>query len=146
MTTRQIGLTTFGALLAARMLAQGPSVEMRVDRLATELGLSDAQKVKATAIYNDAATAGVSIQGSLRDNRESLADAVKKNDTAAITALSTTAGMLIGQLLAVNTKADAAFYAILTADQQAKYDTLPHGPGGPGGGPIGPEGFGGPRQ
>jgi Spy/CpxP family protein refolding chaperone len=142
---KQSTLPTLGAILAAALLAQGPSVQNRVDRLATLLSLTDAQKAKATTIFTDALTAGEPIQSSLHDNRQSLADAVKKNDTATISTLAATAGSLSGQLTAINAKADAAFYAILTADQQAKYDTLPHG--GPGGGPgFTPGRFGPPRQ
>jgi len=60
-------------------------------------------------------------------------DAVKKNDTAAIDQLSATIGTETGQLSAIQNKADAAFYAILTPDQQAKYDKAgPRGRGLPG--------------
>lgn len=126
-------------------------IEMRVSRLATLLNLTDAQKTKATAIFTDAYTASQSIQSNWQSNRQSISDAVKKNDTAAIDRLSVTAGTLSGQLTAINSKAEAAFYAILTTDQQVKYDSLPHGgPGGPGGpmgpGGFGPSRFGGPRR
>lgn len=130
------------AMLAGLGFAQGRGgappdpqtmIQMRVDRMATSVSLTDAQKTKAIAIFTDAMSAGQPIQSDLQSNRQSLADAVKKNDTAAIGTLSITAGTLSGQLTAINTKAEAAFYAILTADQQAKYDAQPHGgPGGPG--------------
>jgi Spy/CpxP family protein refolding chaperone len=123
-------------------------IQMRVDRMATQLSLTDTQKTKATAIFTEAFTAAQSIQADLHTNRQSLEDAVKKNDAAAISTLSVTAGTLSGQLTAINTKAEAAFYATLTADQQAKYDAYPHGgPGGPmGGGGFGPSRAGGHRQ
>jgi Spy/CpxP family protein refolding chaperone len=105
-------------------------IQMRVARLTSQLGLSDAQKTSATAIFTDAAAASQTIQSSLSTNRQALSAAVKKNDTAAIDQLSATEGALSGQLTAIRTKADAAFYAILTADQQTKYDSLLHG--GPG--------------
>jgi hypothetical protein len=73
----------------------------------------------------------------------SLSDAVKKNQTAVIDNLAFQIGTYEGQLTAVDSKAEAAFYAILTADQQAIYNTMPRGgPGGPGG-PMG-RGRGGP--
>ena len=137
------------AASAAALLAQGPSAQRRVDHLATALSLTDAQKTQAVAIYTDAINASSSLETSMRQNRQALADAVKKNDTGAIATLSATAGNLSGQLTAINAKADAAFYAILTADQQTKFDSMPHGgPGGPGGhaGPAGGRGFGAGRS
>jgi Spy/CpxP family protein refolding chaperone len=149
---------TMAALSAALVFAQrqGPGrmngnppdpasmIQMRVNRLAAELNLTDAQKAQATTIFTDAHNAGQSIRTSMQSNRQALSDAVKKNDTAAIDQLSATAGALSGQMTAIDSKAEAAFYAILTDDQKAKFDSMPRfGPGGPGGpGPMGPGGFG----
>jgi len=45
-------------------------------------------------------------------------------------------GLLTGQIQAIQSKANAAFYAILTADQQTKFDQIGFGGFGPGpGGP-----------
>jgi hypothetical protein len=66
---------------------------------------------------------------------------VKSNDTATIDQQSITFGTLSGQMVAAERKAEAAFYAILTAEQKAKYGERPAmgfggpGPGGFGGGP-----------
>jgi Spy/CpxP family protein refolding chaperone len=103
----------------------------RVDRLARELSMTDAQKTNATTIFTDAYTASQSIRSDFQSNRQALSEAVKKNDTTAIDSLSIVSGTLDGQMIAVDSRAEAAFYAILTADQQAKYDSLPRGPGGP---------------
>jgi Spy/CpxP family protein refolding chaperone len=54
-------------------------IQMRVDRMAAQLSLTDTQKARATAIFTDAFTAGQSIQADLHTNRQSLEDAVKKN-------------------------------------------------------------------
>ena len=114
---------------------------MRIERLGTLLSLTADQKTKATSIFTNAYTSSQSIQSSLHSNRESLAEAVKKNDTAAIDQLALMSGTLSGQLTAINSKAEAAFYATLTSDQKAKFDAMPHrGPGG--GPPRGPGGFG----
>lgn len=124
-------------------------IQMRVDRLATLLSLTDAQKTQATTIFTNAYSAGQSIHTTLQTDTTNLAAAVKANNISTIDSLSATIGSLQGQLTAINAKADAAFYAILTADQKAKYDALPHGgPGGPGFGPgPGGRGFrGGPPQ
>jgi len=130
------------AALCAAALAQGPGtppdpatmIANRVNMLAAQLGLTDAQKTSATTIYTNAFTAAESIRSSLQANRTSLETAVQKNDTASIDQLAATFGTLQGQLTAINSKADAAFYAILTATQKTAYDAMPHGgPGGPGG-------------
>jgi Spy/CpxP family protein refolding chaperone len=150
-------LLTAAALTAGCILAQGPGggmppdpqtmIQRRVNMLATQLSLSDDQKTKATTIFTSAFTASLTIQQSLQANRQSLADAVKKNDTAAIDTLASAAGALSGQLTAINSKAEAAFYAILTADQQTKLDGAPHGgPGRPGGFGAGPRFRGRPVQ
>lgn len=108
------------------------AAQMRVSHLATALSLTDAQQAQATTIFTNAMTASQNLHSSLQANRQSIADAVKKNDTASIDQLSAAAGTLSGQLTAIDAKANAAIYQILTPDQQAKYDTMPHG--GPGGG------------
>jgi len=115
-------------------------VEMRVNMLAQRLTLTDAQKAQATTIFTQAANQTQSIHDSLRTIMNTVQTAVKSNDTATIDQQSVTYGTLSGQLMGIERKADAAFYAILTADQKTKFDA--RGPGGmmgPGGG------FGGPR-
>ena len=112
--------------------------QMRVNRLAAELSLTDAQKTSALSIFTTAYTNEQTIQTNLQTARTSLRDAVKANNGATIDQLSTTIGTATGQLSAIEAKAEAAFYAILTADQKAIYDAHPRGgrgfgPGGPGG-------------
>jgi hypothetical protein len=152
-------LPVFSAAIAmstALVFAQGPGTppdpqtmaQMRVNFLAVQLSLTDAQKATALSIYTNAYTASQTIQTSLQTNRQSISDAVKADNTAAIDQLSLASGTLSGQLTAINAKAEAAFYAILTTDQQKIYATLP--PGGPGGrggpgGPMGPPPGAGPN-
>src|SRR5215831_14544584 len=122
MTTKPLILALLSSAVAfVPAFAQGGTppdpatmIQMRVSMLTSQLSLTDAQKTSATTIFTDAYTASQSIQSSLRTNRQSLSDAVKKNDTATIDQLSVTTGTLTGQLTAIQTKADAAFYAILT--------------------------------
>lgn len=157
MTKKPITLCLAAGVTAAFAFAQGfgprdgggtppdpqTMIARRVNFLATMLNLTDAQKAKATSIFTDAVTAGQSARSSMQSTRQSLADAIKKNDTAAIDRLAMTAGTTSGQLLAIEAKADAAFYAILTADQRTKYDAMPHrGPGGPRGPMMGHQGAG----
>jgi Spy/CpxP family protein refolding chaperone len=111
-------------------------LQHRVDSLATLLTLTADQKARALTIFTDAFTASQTLRTSSQTARTSLAAAVKKNDIGSITQLSTELGTISGQLTAVESKAEAAFYALLTPDQQTRYDATPHR-GGPG-----PEGFG----
>lgn len=145
------------ALCAALTFAQGPGgrgprdgggtppdpaqmVTMRVNMLAERLNLTDSQKTQATKIFTDAVAAAANARTALSDSHTKLADAIKANNTSTIDTLAVTIGQLEGQLAAINAKAEAAFYAVLTADQQAKY----HVGGGPG--MFGGRGFGGQRM
>ena len=138
------------ALSAVTIFAQGPGrnrqdlpqdtdpqtrIQMRVARLAVLLGLSDEQKTKATAIFTEAYAAGENTRTAAETARTSLNAAVKANDAAAIDRLSAQLGSLHGQSLAIHSKAEAAFYALLTADQKAKFDALPQRGEGGGRGP-----------
>lgn len=114
-------------------------IEMRVNMLASLLSLTDDQKSKALTIFTDAYNAGETARAGLQTARESLADAVKTNNTAAIDQLSGTVGTFTGHLTAIEAKAEAAFYALLTPEQRTKYDSMPRG--GPGG-RMGPDAFG----
>ncbi len=116
-------------------------VRMRVDRMAQRLNLTDAQKTQALKIFTDAETATQPIFTSIQQNHASLRDAVKKNDLATIDQVALTLGGLDGQITAIQAKADAAFYAILTPDQQSRYGTGPGG-GRYGGGMMGRPGWG----
>jgi Spy/CpxP family protein refolding chaperone len=113
-------------------------IQRRVESLSTLLGLTTDQKAKATAIFTNSFSAGENLRTSLQTTQQSLMEAVKKNDTTAIDQLSAMAGTITGQLMAIERKADAAFYALLTEEQKAKLDAMPRGgPGfGPGPGPA----------
>ena len=148
--TRMTALVFLSGLTVIGAFAQGPGgphgappdaatmMQNRVNFLTSSLSLTAAQVAQATQIFTTASTASESIRTSQQSTRQSLAAAIKKNDVATIDSLALTSGQLSGELIAIESKADAQFYAILTADQQAKYDLMPHG--GPGG--FGPTGFG----
>ncbi len=122
----------FGALLSGAIFAQRPFGEVtsstppdpatiaahRVDHLTKLLGLSATQAAQATTIFTNAATAITPLETTLRTDRQSIAAAVKSNDTASIESLSSSIGSLTGQIVAIRNKADAAFYVILTPSQQ----------------------------
>src|SRR6266446_1991726 len=149
---RIIGL---GALFATALLAQGPVpfgaltsatppdpatvVANQVARLTSLLTLTTAQATQATSIFTNALSAVTPLETTLNTDRQSLRTAVTTNPSA-IDQLATSIGTLTGQIIAIQNKADAAFYAILTSTQQTTLTA--HGGfggfGGPGGFGPGP--------
>jgi Spy/CpxP family protein refolding chaperone len=104
----------------------------QVARLTTLLDLTGAQQITATGIFTTEQTTLATIATSLQTAQTALQTAVLKN--TGIAAAATQIGNLTGQQVLAQATADAAFYAILTTDQQTKYATLqPPGQGGPGG-------------
>lgn len=136
------------ALFTGAILAQPPfggappdpasMIQHRVERLTALLGLTTAQASQATTIFTDAQTAITPLQTTLSGYRTSMTTAVQSNATATIDQLATSIGTTLGQITALQSKADAAFYAILTSDQQAKYKVLGGGGFGPTHGRFGP--------
>ena len=120
--------------------------KMRVENLATQLKLTAAQKTAASAIYAKSSAATAAIQEKLRNTRESLQEAIKKNDAEAIGKLASTVGALTAQMTVAESTAEAELYKSLTEDQRARYDAMPRGGRGGFGGPMGgppPDGRGG---
>jgi len=110
--------------------------------MTTLLSLTSAQQQQVTTIYTNAVTTEQSIRKSERATRESLRTAVKNNDATAIDQMASSVAKSIAQLTSIRAKADAAFYQLLTADQQTKFTELENehmgffgGPGPPGGPP-----------
>ncbi len=137
-------LAVTGLILSAQMeRGHDPAqrIQHRVDHLTQELGLTSAQQQQATTIFTGAMASQKSIHDQMRAAHESLKAAVQKNDSAAIDQASSTIGSLTGQMTSAHAKAQAAFYQILTPDQQSKLKEMddhghmrhPGGPGGPGG-------------
>jgi Spy/CpxP family protein refolding chaperone len=151
MKTTLTRLSFVASLSMAAALAQPPlnqggappdpatMVARRVQMLTRFLNLSDAQAAQATTIFKQAANDMQSIRSGLQTAHETMRTAIKANDAGGITAAANNIGNLTGQELAIQGKADAAFYAILNTDQKAKYDQMGPGRMGPGG-----MGFGGP--
>ena len=141
-----VRLITFGLICAGLTLAQRTApdpeamLQRQVTRLTQMLSLTSDQQAKATTLFSTAHANNQSVMTSLHQAHESLATAIKNNDAAGITNYSNQIGTLTAQMTANNAKADAAFYAILTPDQQAKYTPNPGaagfggfgGRGGPG--------------
>lgn len=152
----------FVALSASVLLqAQAPpeppdpatEAQHHVAFLTKMLTLTDAQKQQATTIFTNAAKDESGVRKDMKSTRQSLDAAIKSNNIAKIKQISTTIGSLTAKSTSLRAEAQAAFYQILTADQQKKLDQFesshhrgPGGPGGPGGsrGAAGGENFGGP--
>ncbi len=118
----------------------------RVAFLTSLLTLTSAQQAQATTIFTNAATQEQSLRDSMKTAHEALQTAVKANNAAGIDSAANTIGNLTTQSISTQSKADAAFYAILTPDQQTKLNASHHGRGGFGPGPGGMGMMGGGRM
>jgi Spy/CpxP family protein refolding chaperone len=114
-------------VLALPVLAQtrrGPGGGSRnLNFLAGYLDLTDAQKTQAQAIFDAASAAAETARGQLTGARDALRAAAKANQSEAeLDRLGAAVGAIEGQLAAIDAKAFAKFYALLTAEQKQKYD------------------------
>lgn len=127
-----IATLLFTLIAAGALLAQmGPMhhdpaqmMQHRVKYLTTVLSLTAAQQQQATTIFTNAANSASSLHPQMKSAHEALHTAVQSNDTAAIDSAASQAGSLMGQMMAIHAKAEAAFFQILTPDQQNKLKEL----------------------
>ena len=100
---------------------RGPGLE----RLATLLDLTDAQKSAVTSLFETARTQSQPLAAQLKTGHEAVVAAVRANKSdAEIEALTAANGRLMGQLAAVQAKTQRALHALLTPAQREKLDTL----------------------
>jgi Spy/CpxP family protein refolding chaperone len=140
------------ALTATLLLAQSttpPTAEQRVERrvkfLTEQLSLSWAQQEQATTIFLAVAKVDHANRTGMKTAQETMRTAIKNNDSAAIDVAAKGISSLMAQGISTEAKAQAAFYQLLTPEQQANRAALGspgfggHGPGRPGrpGVPIG---------
>jgi Spy/CpxP family protein refolding chaperone len=88
--------------------------------LSAALTLTPGQEQQADAIYSNALAARATLHASLKTARHNLHNAVKRMDSALIDQLSSMVGNIRAQRVAAGANANAAFYRILTPDQQSK--------------------------
>jgi periplasmic protein CpxP/Spy len=93
-------------------------------RMVKGLGLTDAQKQQAKAIFKQTKTANAPLRAQLQQNRQALSAAVKANDIGQIRQLTQVQGNLKGQAMAARAEGMAKFYATLTPDQKTKADRI----------------------
>ncbi len=119
-------------------------VANQVARLSKLLDLNYAQQTSATTYFATEETTLATVRTGLHAARTAIQADIKSGNTTDIATQAATIGGLTTQEVEAQATADAAFYAILTPEQQSKYESLgPRGSGGPGGpgGPA-PRGFG----
>lgn len=107
-----------GLKAAYKVPKSGAKQARYLNSLTALLSLTSAQQVSAAAIYANAASAQTSIHASLKAARKALKDAVKNNDSGAITQTATTLGVLTGQHITTGAAANASIYQLLTPAQQ----------------------------
>ena len=95
-------------------------VSREVSFLTSLLTLTTGQQTQATTIFTGALNSITPLQTTITTARTALVTAVKANDNTGITTQSTAIGNAEGQIVAIQAKADAAFYALLTADQKTR--------------------------
>jgi Spy/CpxP family protein refolding chaperone len=105
-----------------------------VAHFTTLLDLTSSQQALATTIFTTQQTALQALQTPMQSAQTALQTAVTSN--TGLSAAAAQIGSLTAQQVLAQATGDAAFYAILTADQQTKLTELNKpGQGGPGQGP-----------
>jgi Spy/CpxP family protein refolding chaperone len=140
LTSAVMAQTPFGVLTTPTAPDPATVVADHVARLTRLLTLTTAQAAQATTIFTNALAAVTPLETSLDADYTSIEAAVKSDATATIDSLSASVGTLTGQIVDIQNKADAAFYAILTSAQQTIFNSR-SGLGG-----RGDSGRGGPRH
>lgn len=92
--------------------------------LSKRLGLNEAQKTQAKAIFSAACEEAKPLITRLRSEHEALSAAIRANDTARIEQTAKAQAEILSQLTAIRGKAMAKFYATLTPEQKALADRM----------------------
>ena len=96
----------------------------QVQRYTTLLSLNSAQVEQATTFFTAEAASHGNERATERTAHQALEAAIKANDTATIKSTAATLGQMNGEMMAAHALAEAQFYAILDADQKAKFAEL----------------------
>jgi Spy/CpxP family protein refolding chaperone len=113
-------------------------VANQVARLTKLLDLTPAQQTSATEYFTTEETTLASVRTAMHTARTAIEADIKSGNKTDIATQATTIGSLTTQEVQAQATADAEFYAILTQDQQTKFETLGRGGFGGLGGPGGP--------
>jgi hypothetical protein len=99
-------------------------VTREVTVLTSLLTLTTAQATQATTIFTNELNSIITLDATIVTAQTALATAVKANDITGINSQSAAIGTAQGQILALEAKADAAFYLLLTSAQQTTLNTI----------------------
>ena len=100
------------------------AVDQEVARLTTLLTLDPSQQAAATSYFITEETALLSLNASLTTAQAMMIAAVESNDHYALTDAATEIGALVAKEALVRGTAEAAFNAILNAEQKLKYKQM----------------------
>jgi len=118
-------------------------MERRLDKIATVLDLTDAQKTQVKSIFDGSMTQSKPLFTQMRDNRQAIETLAKGGASAnfdqQLQALANTQASLTSQLTVIHAKAMAQVWDLLTPEQRQKAEQLRDlfmmgGPGGMRGG------------
>jgi len=129
---RKLMILTLALATAFPAVAQTPSnppsaserAQHHVKMLTALLNLTAAQQQQATTIYTNAENAQQNLHENQKTTHDSLRTAIKSNDSAAIDQIASAMAQSTAQSIATHAKAEAAFYQILTPEQQTKMSDL----------------------
>jgi Spy/CpxP family protein refolding chaperone len=131
MRTNLLKALAFLALTSVFVAAQntnppdpGQMAQRHLDHLTKQLSLTTQQQQQATTIFGEVANNAKATHDQMRAAHDNLKAAIQKNDSAGIQQAATTIGVLTTQMTMAHAKAMAAFYQILTPEQQAKMNEL----------------------
>src|SRR5579862_4140168 len=129
---KKLMILTLALATALPVFAQTPSdpprtadrAQHEVKRLTTLLSLTAAQQQQATTIFANSEKVEQSLRENDKTAHENLRTAIKNNDAAAIDQIAGTMAQSVAQRISAKAKADAAFYQLLTPEQQTKMSDL----------------------
>jgi periplasmic protein CpxP/Spy len=101
-----------------------PMNRTMVARLTRQLNLTPDQQNQARSIFADARKQAQSLAPKLRGERQAMSAAIKSDNLTQIDQIARQDAPLNSQARAIHAKAMAKFYATLTPDQKAKFDSM----------------------
>jgi protein CpxP len=124
LSSKILTLTTAATLTAGALLAAVPH-NNRMEKMAAQLGLTDAQQAQAKSIFQDAHQASKPLKQQLRQERQAVQAAIQAGQPdQQIQQLASAEGPQLAQLAAIRASAFGRFYTTLTPDQQQKLQAL----------------------
>ena len=128
--TPQLG-ASYGSIIVPTFLPPAVNQGDPIAYWTSSLGLNAAQMANLRTILTDQQTSINALKTSLDGARAALAASAKANSADSdMDRLATSLGSIFAQAVAVQAKAYARFYALLTPEQKQKFETLTALPAG----------------